>query len=91
MFDYVLPDRVEIAHKNRQFILQLLEPQLWQISDETGGDYGTIVMITKEGPDHEAVYGGKLPHDEEVDLWGSDWDAIARGVINQVDADKAKL
>ena len=91
MIDYSLPDRVEIAHKNRQFVVQLLEPKLWQISDETGGDYGTIVMITQEGPERDPVYGGKLPHDDEVDLGGSDWDAIARGVINQVDADKATL
>jgi hypothetical protein len=91
MIDYALPDRVEIAHKKRQFIVQLLEPKLWQISDEIGGDYGTIVMITAEGPERDPVYGGKLPHDDAVDLWGSDWDAIARAVINQVDADRAHL
>ena len=59
----------------------------WQIHDAAGVDYGTLTMESPEGESHEPVYNGHTPVDDDPLLFGSDWDAIVRGLINQYEVD----
>jgi hypothetical protein len=81
-----LPEEARIEHGGRVFSLTGVDPRQWKITDDSGRNYGTIIIVNAEGEGGEPVYGGVLPAETHTEFEGSDWDAITRGIINQVDA-----
>lgn len=79
----------QMEHKGRMFTLDHPDAIHWRIRDVSGLDYGTITVESASGESNDPVYNGHTPADDDPLLFGSDWDAIARGLINQYDADHA--
>ena len=82
-----LQSRVRLEHRGRVFTVESIDPTSWKITDENGRNYGTVIMMDLEGEGGDPVYGGILPAEHDTLYEGSDWGAIARGIINEVDSD----
>lgn len=76
-----------LEHKGRMFTLERDHGNRWQITDDAGVVYGSVVMLTDDGADHDPVYNGYLAGQDDFLHFGSDWDGIARSVINDYDAE----
>jgi hypothetical protein len=82
-----LQPQTRLAHRGRLFTLESIDATSWKVTDEHGRNYGTVVMMNREGEGGDPVYGGILPAARDTLYEGSDWGAIVRGIINEVDAD----
>jgi hypothetical protein len=85
MPEHELQPRALLEHRGRSFAIEAIDPKLWKILDERGRNYGTVIMVNRQGEGGEPVYGGVLPGETQTTLEGSDWMEIARAVINEVD------
>lgn len=56
----------------------------WALRADVGREVGTIVLLTPEGEDREPVYGGCLPGATMPLHEGSDWETIARALVNEM-------
>lgn len=56
----------------------------WVVRAAEGRTVGTIILIAPEGEERDPVYGGCLPAEELPLHEGSDWESIARALINEV-------
>lgn len=75
----------KLEHKGREFTLEKVDPQHWQITDEAGTVYGSVAMLTKHGSDDDPVFNGYLVGHEDYTHFGSDWLGISRLLINEFD------
>jgi hypothetical protein len=82
-----LQPQTRIEHKGRIFTVHSIDPRSWKITDDNGRNYGSVVMMNLEGEGGDPVYGGILPAEHDTLYEGSDWGAIIRGIINEVDAE----
>ena len=77
----------QMEHRGQMFTLDHTDATHWRIHDAAGVDYGTLTMESLAGESNDPVYNGHTPTDADPLLFGSDWDAIVRGLINQHEAD----
>lgn len=82
-----LQSRMQLEHRGHAFTLESIDSTSWKITDGNGRNYGSVIMMNREGEGGDPVYGGVLPAEHDTLYEGSDWGAIARGVINEVDSD----
>ncbi|HWU58474.1 MAG TPA: hypothetical protein VN045_07105 [Microbacteriaceae bacterium] len=78
---------MRLEHRGRLFTVQSIDSRSWKITDDNGRNYGSVVMMNLEGEGGDPVYGGILPAEHETLYEGSDWGAIIRGIINEVDSE----
>ncbi|GAB3119216.1 hypothetical protein [Glaciibacter psychrotolerans] len=71
-----------LEHRGNAFTLERGDSNRWVITDLEGVVYGSIVMIERDGADHDPVYNGYLAGQTDFLHFGSDWDGIARALIN---------
>jgi hypothetical protein len=82
-----LQPQTRIEHRGRLFTVQSIDARSWKITDDNGRNYGSVVMMNLEGEGGDPVYGGILPAEHDTLYEGSDWGAIVRGIINEVDSE----
>jgi hypothetical protein len=82
-----LQSHMRLEHRGRMFNVESIDSGSWKITDENGRNYGTVILMNREGEGGDPVYGGVLPAEHDTLYEGSDWGAIARGIINDVDAE----
>lgn len=87
MTESALQEHARIEHKGRMFLIDEIEPGFWQVADESGLNYGVIRLESVVGEHDDPVYNGHTPGDDDPLLFGSSWDAIVRGLVNQYDGD----
>lgn len=82
-----LQEHTRIKHKGRMFTVDQSARGEWQITDESGLIYGIVRLESPMGESHRPVYNGHVPSDDDPLLFGSSWDSIVRGLINQYEID----
>lgn len=84
MYGHELKRQMELEHKGHVFTLTTADSKRWAITDSSGEDFGSLIMLAGEGADRMPVYGGVVPGETATLFEGSDWEGIARAVINVV-------
>ncbi len=77
----------KVEHRGREFTVEKIDAQRWQITDAAGAVYGSVEMIRRHGSDDDPVFNGFLAGHEEYSHFGSDWLGIVRLLINEFDGE----
>lgn len=74
---------VRFPYRSRIFHVEKQAPGRWVVLDDSHAELGVLIRVSREGEEHEPVFGAIPPGHTETLHEGSDWKMLVASLINE--------